>query len=1011
MKFNVKEEFAGRSTRCPTCKQPLTVPAPDRRLSYLPSGTLHGVPSSLACAGVGASVTLEGPATPQTQGAQGRPLAALLQQARGSGQRYLVEGEVGRGGMGAVLRAVDCDIRREVAVKYLLDQNDPHKKLRFVEEAQITGQLEHPNIVPIHELAVDAQKRLFFAMKMVRGQSLAQVLEALQKGTPEVVREYTLARLLALFVNVCHALSYAHARGVIHRDLKPANIMVGDFGEAYVMDWGLAKVLGQAPPVATVMRGSPGSVPTAVPVDASSRMGSGAVVTDRTPELALTQEGSVLGTPVYMPPEQALGRLAEIDQKSDVYALGGILYEILTLQPPIDREGGYPLILKRVIGGEILPPERRALERRGQIPKELSAVALKALATRKEDRYPSVEALRRDIELFQEGRSVSAREDTHREQLIKFVKRNRGFSAGVGLALAVLVGSLVFLFGAWRETRAAYARYREEEQAKREQAREAVPAFVRAARLFVAERNFDDALAQVSVAVSNAEDNAEARLLKAQLLIGRKEFAAAREELEAYLRLEPGDENASRLAELCKDDSRDEMLRLGAMAEVLVRQRVGPIAMKVAASSEQVMALYQERVQKAWPGSQLVKDADGGISLDLSHCKDVSDLGPLRDLPINRLNLYACGQVRDLTPLQGMPLRWLNLGECVAVGDITPLQGMSLTFLSLTRCPVRDLMPLRGMPLKVLDLGAYDGIRDLTPLKGMPITDLNLANCPHAQDLNVVKDLQLTRLTSLCLAYVPVEDLTPLKGMSLESVNLQGGRFRDLTPLKGMPLTDLNLGNCALVADLTPLKRMPLRVLRLDLCVRVSDLTPLQGMELTSLTLSSLTQVRDLTPLQGMPLRDLHATGTSVQDLTPLKGMPLTILALSGSGVSDLTPLQGMKQLANLEITSAAVRDLRPLKGMPLTRLNLGGCGQVQDLTPLRGMPLKLLDLRDTEATDLTPLEGMTLEAIRLSPKKITRGLDVLHQMNSLKTVTPDYLKEYPAAEFWKRHADGEFNK
>src|SRR5207249_5086294 len=148
-----------------------------------------------------------------------------------------------RGGMGAVIRAVDCDIRREVAVKYLLNQSDSKKKLRFIEEAQITGQLEHPNIVPIHEIGVDKEQRLFFAMKMVKGRSLAQVLDELRDQPQTAEKEWPLSRLLNIFVNICHGLAYAHARNVVHRDLKPANIMVGDFGEVYVMDWGLAKML------------------------------------------------------------------------------------------------------------------------------------------------------------------------------------------------------------------------------------------------------------------------------------------------------------------------------------------------------------------------------------------------------------------------------------------------------------------------------------------------------------------------------------------------------------------------------------------------------------------------------------------------------------------------------------------------------------------------------------------------------------------------------------------------
>ena len=323
--------------------------------------------------------------------------------------RYLVEQEIARGGMGVVLRAVDCDIRREVAVKYLLDQADSGKKARFVEEAQITGQLEHPNIVPIHELGVDARKRLFFSMKMVKGRSLAQVLDELRQNPKQAEKEYSLGKLLNVLVSVCNALAYAHSCGVVHRDLKPANIMIGDFGEVYVMDWGLAKVLKDGgktrvpAPLATVVTNVSAAAPLAVPLK---------VETSRHADADLTQEGAVLGTPVYMPPEQATGKIEAIDRRSDVYSLGAILYEMLTRQPPIDKEGGYLAILMRVMQGEIIPPEQRA----GKVAKELSAIAMKALAKNPQDRYATVEALRKDIERFQEGRSVSAKEDRLRER-------------------------------------------------------------------------------------------------------------------------------------------------------------------------------------------------------------------------------------------------------------------------------------------------------------------------------------------------------------------------------------------------------------------------------------------------------------------------------------------------------------------------------------------------------------------------------------------------------------------
>ena len=206
------------------------------------AGQIEGPPSSLDKVGVPGGVVLNPNHGPST-GSTSPSIGDLLAHRSSKAERYIVEAEIARGGMGAVLRVVDCDIRREIAIKYLLDQNNPTKKQRFVEEAQITGQLEHPNIVPIHELGVDAQNRLFFSMKMVKGRSLAQVLHELRQNPKTAEKEFPLGRLLNVFVNICNGMAYAHSRNVIHRDLKPANLMIGDFGEVYVMDWGLAKVL------------------------------------------------------------------------------------------------------------------------------------------------------------------------------------------------------------------------------------------------------------------------------------------------------------------------------------------------------------------------------------------------------------------------------------------------------------------------------------------------------------------------------------------------------------------------------------------------------------------------------------------------------------------------------------------------------------------------------------------------------------------------------------------------
>jgi serine/threonine-protein kinase len=236
--------------------------------------------------------------------------------------RLQLRGEIARGGMGAVLRGRDTDLGRDIAVKVLLEKHQGESALvqRFIEEAQISGQLQHPGVVPIYELGRLPDRRLYFTMKLVKGRTLAQLLA--ERPRPDADWPH----LLPIFGQACQTLAYAHARGVIHRDLKPSNIMVGAFGEVQVMDWGLAKVLapdGEGELRAVQTRG-----------DSMIRTAR-QVLTDPTDcPGALTQVGSVLGTPAYMAPEQARGDVDLVDERVDVFGLGAILCEILTGQPP-----------------------------------------------------------------------------------------------------------------------------------------------------------------------------------------------------------------------------------------------------------------------------------------------------------------------------------------------------------------------------------------------------------------------------------------------------------------------------------------------------------------------------------------------------------------------------------------------------------------------------------------------------------------------------------------------------
>ncbi len=328
--------------------------------------------------------------------------------------RYEVRERLARGGMGTVYVARDRDLERDVALKVLsLPGSGPEAAARMLREARIIAQLEHPGIVPVHDVGTLPDGRVFYAMKLVGGSRLDHLL---RRGRP-------LSELLGIFLRICEPVAFAHAHGVIHRDLKPENVMVGAFGEVLVMDWGVAKVLRQ-----------PESEP------------AGAVESPGTTE-GDTAHGTILGTPGYMAPEQARGEVERIDERSDVYALGAILFFLLSERPPGSREAadtGQKTRTRPSGAAAAATPLAAPGKMNRTVPRPLQAICLKALAPEREARYATVQDLRADVSRFLASGPVEAYPEGPLERVRRFV---RTYRTPIVLILAyILMRTLLIIF-------------------------------------------------------------------------------------------------------------------------------------------------------------------------------------------------------------------------------------------------------------------------------------------------------------------------------------------------------------------------------------------------------------------------------------------------------------------------------------------------------------------------------------------------------------------------------------
>ncbi|MDD4869124.1 MAG: protein kinase [Kiritimatiellae bacterium] len=751
--------------------------------------------------------------------------------------KYEIGETVAQGGMGAILNTKDVNLRRSVAMKVLLEPEkaSAEQLLRFVEEAQVTGQLEHPGIVPLYELGLDANGNVFYTMKFVKGKTLNDILDGIKSGDTQTIRDYPLAHLLTIFQKVCDAIAFAHSKRVIHRDLKPENIMVGDYGEVLVMDWGLAKVL---PKKTIKLQGSKGTQlqsQKAQKIIDSVRKDSGS-------EILKTMDGEIMGTPGFMSPEQALGNMEEIDERTDIYSLGAILYNILTLHVPITGDDLDELI-KKITSCDIPPPTEYNQKRTGRlkkqsskgtkaqsvggekvrtagsavrgrlgesslphcpdklIPDSLSAVAMKALTGEAHRRYQTVKELQKDIDAYQGGFATGAEQASVWRQVRLFVKRHKTVTGLVVSIIVLIVAGSVISTTQWIRAEKSRKIALEEKAVAQKALKDlkgTAPALAAQSRIYFENREVEKALEVISYACELVPENIGYHGFKGDILQTLLKLDEAAEEYDRALKLDPVNKHAKENKELCKKIMKEAKAGKGlgfqAISQLYLALRSQGRFSDAIATLQKVNSNTEgkgvESLLKGLleatktKGASFSSDGKGMYILDLSGA-DISDISSLSGMPLSSLDLRNT-KITSLAPLKGMHLTDLNIFNTL-VSDLTPLKGMPLVNLNITGTKVTDLTPLTGMSLKELFIDSTR-IIDLTPLKGLPLTSLSLYNCRQVVDLAPLKGMLLTKLR---FGNTSVSDMTPLTGMPLTSLYFYVTKVTDLTPLKGMPLTSI----------------------------------------------------------------------------------------------------------------------------------------------------------------------------------------------------------------------------
>ncbi len=900
--------------------------------------------------------------------------------------KYKFRRSIGRGGMKMVLQVRDNDTMRDVAMALMpdIEHRSRAEILRFIQEARVTASLEHPNIVPVHDIGIDSSGSPYFTMKLLSGESLASLLKKMDEGNPAYLKNYTFESLMRLYLRICNGVAFAHSKGIIHLDLKPENVQIGEFGEVLILDWGLARSISG--------KHAPGVDP--VP-ERSTRSGKGYT------NFKLTLDGVMNGTPGYMAPEQAAGKNSRSNVRTDVYALGAILYAMVTYKDPLEP-GDLKSMLHDTIYGNIVRPSSRVPGR--EIPHGIEAVILKAMSVNPAERYSSVKELRDEVIAYIDGFDTKAEKAGVIRKFLLMVRRHRLLVASVTTTLCLAVFLALYAYF-------EIARWQSDWIPVYQQTFTDPDATLEG--LFFMDANLNKPAPEWRITEAGLETSKGTWLWLDSKLHGNVKVVLTVSVPQVMEALEISlDSQITPRKEWWQIPHGYTFIvgGFGGTKDVIAKVN-DPYSVEYVSSGETKLVPGQTVTVTA-----IRRDDHLSLTIGKTHSVNAMDYFPptgeglarvgirafANGTTIRSLAVYRLAIPEKTTPLiagdtlleAGLPAA--AVGKYLQIADSyakTPLAEMALVRAYMTAASNLSRREQRTNALvevKKRIAAQFSKFRYRDRILELDAA-LLWRDGDYTQALQLIREVFelnpntniVTRILQLPHLELPREAADMLLSLiartkNLKRLDISGFGLRSLEPISAQPLVYLDCSKNKL-ASLKGIEKMPLEVLSCH-HNEISDLTPLRGMMLSSLNCAN-NRIQDLTPLRGMLLVSLNASNNRITAIDALRSATVEKLHLRGNAITSLQPLFGMETLKMLDVGKNPITDIEPLRGLALEMLLLDST-EVSDIGIVRDMPLLMLDL------------GNCVKLRDISPVYLIEPLEYLNIPKNLKDIEP--LKQMP---------------